>query len=82
MTDDDSTPATPVDPGIPAPEVPLIQIPKIDFTVPSDIPLTEVRKGFGLGDVGATGPTGPAGPTPAPDSSQGTPQQGPTGSDD
>jgi hypothetical protein len=64
MTNEESQPAPAPAPEA-VPEVPLIQIPKIDFEVVPD-PLTEVRKGFGIGEVGATGPTGPAGPTEQP----------------
>ena len=65
-TDDETTAATPAEPATEVPEVPLIEVPKIDFTVPSDVPLTDVRKGFGIGDVGSTGPTAqPDPPAPA-----------------
>jgi hypothetical protein len=35
---------------------PVVSIPDIDFSEPAPDPSVEVRKGFGLGDVGATGP--------------------------
>jgi hypothetical protein len=71
VTDEDESPrppAPPADPreGVPQPGAVHITMPLIDFSEPAPDPLTGVRKGMGLGDVGVTGPTGPAGPPAEP----------------
>jgi hypothetical protein len=62
MAESDQT-APPPSPHPPAVDPPVV-IPHVDFSSSHPDRLVDVRKGMGLGDVGATGPTPPAPPPP------------------
>ncbi|MGH9057826.1 MAG: hypothetical protein ACRDYY_18515 [Acidimicrobiales bacterium] len=58
MTDSEQTEASsngPAQTSEPAPAATPISIPVIDFNTPTGDQMVEVRKGFGLGEVGGAG---------------------------